>query len=492
MIRWRQVSSVLLVIAALVTLTGCSASSSSKGEPTPTPIPPPPIPEKPTYTVKRGTVVDSLSFMGRVAPSLEKELFFRETGRLKKVYVQRNDIVEAGTLLGELENDDLVRQLAQTEIQLETANLDLEKAMAARQFAIDEAEIQLEIKKIQLTKAEAVDYDLDMTIAKANLSRSLAGPSKDAISIAERELEQAKNSLWSAQSQRDSICGDPDSPACDPAQASVQRAEESVRIAELRLKMEKEGATDEDIAIAQANYQKTVQEKTLAKYDLELQRQQIALAELDLKHLKEGIDPGLAKEVERSELAVERLRQMVDNTRVESPIHGKVTSLSAYEGRPVDAYKTVFVVADESELEITAEPMSSQLQKLSEGMKAGIILSSYPGKELPAQIVQLPYPFGGGGGVALEEADKLTHISFDPLDLKLESGDLVKVLVTLERKEDALWLPPAAISTYAGRRFVTVDEGGRQRRVDVTIGIESSERVEIKAGLEDGDIVVGQ
>jgi len=362
-----------------------------------------------------------------------------------------------------------------------------------RQFAIADAEIQLEIKKLQLAKAEATDHGLDVVVAEANLVRALAGPSEESIAIAERQVEQAKNSLWGVQSQRDSTCGrDDESAACEAAQASGQRAEEGVRIAELRLQLERQGPSKEEVTIARANYERVIEEERLAEYDLELQTQYIRLAELDLEQLNQEIDPRLAKEMERAELAVERLRLMVDNTRINSPIAGKVTSLSAYDGRAIDAYRPVFVVADESELEITAEPMSSQLQDLSEGMSAGIILSSYPGKELPAQIVQLPYPFGGGGGASLEEADKLTHITFDPLDLELEPGDLVKVLVTLERKEDVLWLPPAAISVFAGRRFVIVEEDGRQRRVDVTIGIESSERMEIKEGVEEGQVVVGQ
>ena len=167
--------------------------------------------------------------------------------------------------------------------------------------------------------------------------------------------------------------------------------------------------------------------------------------------------------------------------------------MGAYEGRAVNAYKVVFVVADESELEITAEPLSSQLQRLAEGMPCTIILSAYPGKELKGQIRQLPYPYGRGGGVkGTEEEDKLTHITFDPEDLDVQPGDLVKVIVTLERKEDALWLPPAAIRTFAGRKFVVVQEEGRQRRVDITVGIEGPDRVEILEGLEEGQVVIGQ
>lgn len=491
--RFRFLSLLLLTVVLTMT-AGCDLlAPSGKEEPTPTPIPPPPIPEKPTYTVKRGVVIDSLSFTGRVAPVIEEELFFRETGRVKKVYVEREDFVEKGTLLAELENDDLVRQLAQTELELETAELNLERALESRQFSIDNGKIDLQIQELRLTKAEESLPSLaaDIAIAKAKLTKAIAGPSPLDLEIARRQVERSKNSLWSTQVHRDSTCRTKGA-ACDAAQASVQRAEHDVRIQEINHEKMQQGPTEEELAILQASHDKAVQKLKQTRIDIEIQRLQIALAKLDLEKLQKKIDPQLTKAVERSKLGVERLSAKVENTRIESPIDGKLTSVSAYAGRPVNAYKPVFIVADEAEIEVTAEPMSSQLQRLTENMAASIILSAYPGKELPAEIIQLPYPYGSGGGATLEEADKLTHISFDPQDLDIEPGDLVKVIVTLEKKQDALWLPPAAIRTFAGRKFVEIEEEGRRRRVDITMGIESSERVEIEAGLEEGQIVIGQ
>jgi multidrug efflux pump subunit AcrA (membrane-fusion protein) len=53
-------------------------------------------------------------------------------------------------------------------------------------------------------------------------------------------------------------------------------------------------------------------------------------------------------------------------------------------------------------------------------------------------------------------------------------------------------LPPDAIRSFEGRRFVVIREGDRDRRVPVEIGIETEDLVEITEGVEEGDIIVGQ
>jgi multidrug efflux pump subunit AcrA (membrane-fusion protein) len=439
-------------------------------------------------------VVDDLSFTGRVAPVQEANLYFKTDGRVKRIYVDRNDMVEAGTLIAELENDDLVRQLGQTQIELETAQLNLAKSQNNQQFVIEKARIDLEVARTQLEKLREslAAADLDIRIAQVNLDSAAKGPSAEDVAIARSQLERAKSSLWSAQVNRDSACGRGPGAACDSAQAGVQSAEQSVRIEELSLQKLLKGADQRVIMQLQAAVAKAQQNHRGVAMDIAIQEQRVALAEMDMQRLTDEIDPQLTKAVDRAILTVERLQAQVNLTQISSPIAGKVTSVGAYEGRTVQAYKAVFVVADEKDLVVTAEPMSTQLQRLTEGMDCVLALSAYPGKELPGSIVQLPYPYGGGGGATLDEADKRTHITFDPQDIKLEPGDLVKVIVTLERKEDALWLPPAAIRTFAGRKFVVVQDEGSQRRVDVTVGIESLERVEILDGLQEGQIVIGQ
>ena len=491
-----------LILAALaviaIVIAGCTTvTSSGREEPTPTPLPPPPVPVRATYTVRRGEVTDSLSFTARVSPVLEEELYFRVAGRVERVLVSRNDNVEEGQLLAELQNEDLMRQLAQAQIEMDTAETNLQRAMDTQENRLAELEGNLEIRRLQLERAREglVGLDLDIQIARARLASAQNGPSAEDIEIAERNIERAKNSLWSAQATRDADCGtyNPNRPAaCDQSQAAVGNAEEAVRIAELSLQKLLAGPAEEDLLTLRANLERAQQRRREAELDLTIRELEISLTEQEIARLEDAVDPQLLAAVNRTRLSLERLEAQIANTQIISPISGRVATINANEGREVNAYSTAIVVSDETELEITAQPTSAQMGRLAEGMAVELVLSQYPGRVLEGAIYQLPYPHGSGGGTSLEATDRNTRISFDPGDLDLRPGDLVRVDVTIEQKTDALWVPPAAIRTFAGRSFVVVQEGDIERRVDIVLGIQGADRIEIREGVEEGQIILGQ
>jgi multidrug efflux pump subunit AcrA (membrane-fusion protein) len=453
--------------------------------------------------VQRGKVTKKLEFTGRISPVKEMKLYFKTGGYVKRVLVQRGDQVKAGDLLAELEIDDLLKQMAQAEVALNTAQLRLDEAEKALERQIIQAEWTLQIAQIGLEKAkkanqrQIAEAQRALEVAQIQLAQLQKKPDPIEIELLRLNWERAKNNLWIAQLERDAVKGNPEIPEYlrDQAEALVGNAEIAVREAELRYRQALHPTVNEDeIRLQQIEVERAkatleqLQEGVDPLLAIEVQR-----AQQELDWLKEGVDPVLVNEVNQAQLALERLQAQVADAQIVTPMDGQVLSLSVYAGRPVEAFKPVIVIADPSAIEVSAELSASQLQEMVEGQEAIVTLSAYPGRTWRGTVRRLPYPYGTGGGTeGLAGEDKSTRISLEGDLSGLQLGDLARVTVVLEEKDDVLWLPPAAIRTFRGRKFVIVQDGDRQRRVDVEIGIESDERVEILEGLEEGQIVVGQ
>ncbi len=398
MIR-KKLLSAGTMLATLIVFSGCSLLPANRTQraaadaPTPTPIPTPVVPVKPTYKVQRGEIIDEITFSGRISPVVEEELFFRASGRVRAVFAKRNDMVTAGQVLAELEIDGLERELNSAQLQLERANVLF--ADAEREW-----EYQREVAQINLEKAQV------------RLASLQAQGSPDVAAVAAQELE--------------------------------------VELAQLALD----------------------------------------------KHVEDGVNPLLANDVERAKFDVVKLEAEIAEAQIIAPFDGQLLSLSLTPGQAVEAFRPVATVADINNLEVSADLLSNQMEDLAEEMPVSVVLVSRPGVELTGEIRQLPYPYGSGGSstATVEERDKSTRFTLNESaeEAGFDLGDLVRVTVELERKDDILWVPPQAIRVFDGRRFAVVIDGEARRRVDVKVGIETPDRLEIEEGLEEGQTIEGQ
>ncbi len=489
-----------------VLLAACGGAGSARDEPNPTAVPTPIVPETPTYVVQRGQVVRQIEFTARVAPIDEARLFFHSDGYVQSVAVQKGDLVQAGDVLAELDVAALQRSLERARHDLEVAQEQLAEAQQTHQDDLVRARLALATAQAKLDAAEASSADdlararADLAIKRQQLAKAQGQDPAPKKTQAEADLEQVRIALQQAQAAYDAIAWRNDIAASAQA-AALQQA---------TLKYEKAQATYElalqeieahpyDVAILQQEVATALLEaQRLAQSQVDFDLQQaVALAQLELDILERGLDPKIQREAATAQFELDDLQAQLAEARIVASTDGEVVSLSIAPGRAVEAFKPVAIVADPSGLEVSAELSAEQMRELSEGQEVALLPSDYPGQALSGVIRQLPYPYGSGGGSeTLENADTSTRISLDfaslPAGVALKTGDLVRATVVLERKEDVLWLPPAAIRTFSGRQFVVVQDGELQRRVDVALGIESEQRVEIVSGMEEGDVVVGQ
>jgi len=501
-----------ILILCLNTLAGCArigSAGESVSDATPTPLPTPVVPENPTYTVETGTVVETLEFTGRASPLQEQELYFETNGNVSEVYVARGDPVKAGDLLAELDIDELERQLAQTRLNLETAQLRLDQAQIEAVEAITTTRTKLEqaqasLREVKITStndlagARAAVASAETSLANARLNLAIVRESDMVVkNVRDREYEAnwwdvnygeylkkfeagqidktrldleynnmltAKERLAAARAQAEL--------ALSEAEAKVTQAEESLRAAKARVS---ELQAQQTAANAQTSLEQAQQDYEKAVADADPNSYNLRLLRLDLEQIG---------------LEIQDLSEQIASAQLVAPFDGQILSLSIEEGDTVAAYGVVGQLADPTKLEVTAELGSEELSQMAENQEAVITLRNRPGETFYGTVRQLPYPYGS---TTVDTGDDTAvHVTIDAsVDLSL--GELATVRIILQEKEEVLWLPPAAIRTYQGRNFVVVkNPDGTQQRVDVLLGIATDERVEITAGLEAGQVIVGE
>ena len=438
----------LLVLTGVMLGLGACASGSGGGassDATPTPIPTSVVPSNPTYVVQRGDVIRLLQFSGRVAPILEEELFFKTSGYVDEVYIRRNDEVQEGDLLAELEVTDLKNQITQKEAELQSVQMNHERR-------VTEAENSVRAAELNLAKLQASTSESSIISARINLERA-----RIRLAEARDDYNKSLDRDWEKEEVRDRYA------------EAVRDAQWSVEISEAQF----------------ADAQKAQQRNG---YELELSQMNLDLAKLSMSEIEIGLD------VTRTVLSLDRLTDQLSDARVVAPFAGVVLQSSIMEGKQVQGYSTMMVLADPTELDVSADLQASEMSELVEGMPVVAEFVNRPGEEYAGVIRRLPYPYSGGGlSETVDDEDQSTRITLegiDPVEAGWIMGDRLRLTSELERSEGTLWLPPQAVRTFEGRSFVVIQEGSAQRRIDVRVGIRSDARIEILDGLEEGQVII--
>ena len=254
--------------------------------------------------------------------------------------------------------------------------------------------------------------------------------------------------------------------------ASSQETQHTLRRAQIKL----------EIATLQLEQLKTrggsTQEVKIQELEVELARM-----ELDETLTQLGIDPNSP--------AADELDAQVAKAQAFAPENGTIISRVGV-GRNVTSSTPAFVLGDPNQLEIIADldPINGdeQVKEMFEGMPVTVTLDAKTEVKLTGTIRQLPSPYGTGSS-----DEKEIHVVLDvpPSAETYQLGDKVTVTIQLASKQDVIWLPPDAIRNAGGRTFVIINSESGPKRVDVEIGLETRDMVEIVSGLNEGQVVVG-
>jgi RND family efflux transporter MFP subunit len=427
-----------------------------------------------TASAFTGNIVLQASGTGTLAPANQVSFGFGTSGQIKELDAKIGDHVEAGQVIGKM--DDTTATAALNQAKRNLADLSTPAAIAAAEQAVAQAEV-------------------DVTNALASIKR-LVSPD---VFYWQGQVAAAQETLKTAQTNAGTSPTTDQQKQIDEATTSLNRAQRNLEAAKLTYinvyapanftytvtdqvtgVKSKEVVPPSDAEIAAAN----------AAYQLAIANQSEAKAYLDLLN-----GSGLAQNVSGSSVttfvdAQTALQTAEDNlkaTQLISPISGTVTSLTASLGDYVSA-SSIITVADLSQpYTIDAYFDAGDWAKIQAGYSANVVFDILPDETYTGKVtVVYPELDSSSNSPFVHVTVKLTNT----ITSDLPAGSTVSIDVISGQANNAVLIPVEALhQSSPGQYWVFVKTSGKIQLKKVDIGLQDASYAEVKSGLQVGDVV---
>jgi Cu(I)/Ag(I) efflux system membrane fusion protein len=186
-------------------------------------------------------------------------------------------------------------------------------------------------------------------------------------------------------------------------------------------------------------------------------------------------------EVER----VERTGEVRRTLTLVSPVSGFVVEKTVLAGQRVMAGDPLYRVADLRLVWVEGEVFEQDLAAVQAGQTVAAEFEAFPGERWTGRISYV-YPT-----LTPETRTARVRVEISNADLRLKPGMYATLLVRGSGRANALSVPRSAVLATGERYLVFVKRtDGKLEPRPVTIGMSTSDRVEVREGLTAGDTVV--
>ena len=134
-----------------------------------------------TFEVKSSSIQQTVFGTGTLEGKNRLAISPRETGAIRKLYADQGDVVKAGTLLVEMDSDDIVQQLKVAEAELTVA-----------QAALQRIDAEIRSARANLEYANTMFQRSEKLLSSNAESRSTYDKNRQNMLVAKAELEQAE------------------------------------------------------------------------------------------------------------------------------------------------------------------------------------------------------------------------------------------------------------------------------------------------------------
>ncbi len=198
-----------------------------------------------------------------------------------------------------------------------------------------------------------------------------------------------------------------------------------------------------------------------------------------------------ANSLDRATKRLQGVEDKIVKTRIASPIDGVVTTLPVVEGQvvvggpSVSAGTLLMTLANLTDMLISTHVNQMDVTRMREGQAVEVAVDAFDGAKLGGKI-QLIAPIAT---IKNNIKGFAVDILVTSQDRRIRPGMSANVRIPISRAKAALTVPIEAVFREEKKRVVYVKNGDRFERREVEVGLATSDRAEIKRGVQEGDLV---
>lgn len=451
--------------------------------------------------VEQGDLVVTVSSTGAVLPARQLPLSFQLSGRVEEIMFEEGDAVETGDVIARLDDDDFEQLVADAQI-----------AVDLQQAAYDV--LTSPPREVDIAVAEAA-----VAAAQAQVGSAIGtAPSSQQEEISRLQSEIARNRLWQAQLQRDTITAStldtlPDIPNIQTgnedlddilnenlgdAIGGINEAIQGLNASQIATiesqRQQAESGLQQlelGVQIADAQYGSTLDRGpdtgSLAAANAARLQAEIALENLlnpsPLQIERSNVDLRLSR------LTLEQARENLAQTALVAPFDGIIAQNDLTVGQ-LPPQGIAVLLMDTSSFYVDLPIDETDIVNIKIGQRVTITVDALPDLDVTGQVERVAFtPTVIGQLVTYNVRVRVDDAFTDALRV----GMSVTADIIVDERADVVIVPNrfVRIDRLTQEAFVTVQtEPGRYREILVLLGSRNERFSEVITGLEPGQRVV--
>lgn len=232
---------------------------------------------------------------------------------------------------------------------------------------------------------------------------------------------------------------------------------------------------------------------SIYKAELNQADARLKLSQANTKRINSLRKKGLSNEQEEdqaiSELGVNRASRVLARTRLEkmaihAPFDGTIGLRGISEGDYLTSGQDIVTLINSNPIKLEFRIPEVYLSEVAIGQKVDVRVDAFRGDSFSGEVYAIAPEVDVGGRSFMVRAQIANN------DGLLVPGLFAQVELELERKENALLIPEAALMPAGDKQYVYRIDDGKAVRTEVALGMRQGDMVEIISGLVPGVQVV--